>query len=147
MGGSGSRDKAPPEGLIVSIMTENYGESSERHLSVRTEACGFPKVGSLSMTKLRELEETLKKVEEKERQKKAIQTSVLKEIESHKSCLKLWKKEAENRNRKQLQSQMTKFKVEEWKEEEKTNTLPSSQSLYPFLTGCYDPPKCENIFL
>lgn len=44
-----------------------------------------------------------------------------------------------NRKRKQLQSEMTKLKVEEGKEEEKNKTLPSSQSLYPSLTGAGGP--------
>lgn len=99
----------------------------------------FPRGGSLSIKKLHELEEKLKNVEEKEIKEKAIKTLVLKEIESHKSCLKLCKKETENRKRKGLQSQMAKLKVEERKEEEKNKTLPSSQSLYPSVTDACGP--------
>lgn len=99
MGKSGSKDKAPPEGPIVTIVTEKYGESSVQHLNVWTEEYGFPEGGSLSMTKLRELEGKLKEVEEKERKKKALKTSDLERIESHRKCFKQWKKEAESRER------------------------------------------------
>ena len=68
---------------------------------------GFPPNGSLSVAKLRMLKLDLEQEEKKLKGKKTIKTEVLEQIEDNKACFNVWMKEADNRERKQLQKQTT----------------------------------------
>ena len=72
--------------------------------------------------------------------KKTIKTEVLEQIEDNKACFNVWMKEADNRERKQLQKQTTLLNMSDTNKTEKKkkdmNTVTDTISpLYPSLKG------------
>ncbi len=138
MGGNLSGDM-PPESPVVDVMRKKYGDKSLEYLNVWTAEFGFPIGGSLSLKNISILEEKLKKKEQKMRRKKKISVKKLETIEGQKECLKLWKGEAENRNRKMMQKQLPlsreTFETNETLHSQRTQDSQISSSLYPKLTA------------
>ena len=54
----------PPEGPIVDVMRAKHGEDSLSKLNIWTEMFGFPKGGSLSKVKIKELRDKLQECED-----------------------------------------------------------------------------------
>lgn len=102
-----------PEGPIVDDMREKYGPECFIMLNDWIRNYGFPAGGSLSLDQLKKLENKLKEEEEKLMRKKALKGSDMKVVNDNQKCLTCWKNEAESTERKQLQKETTKMKVED----------------------------------
>lgn len=96
MGGKSSKD-SPPEGPIVDVMRENWGDKSLKYLNIWARDYGFPPSGSFSLKKLGLLEMRLR--EEERRAKTKLNVKKMIEIPKHRVCLKIWRLEAEQRAR------------------------------------------------
>ena len=94
-------------GPIVGEMCQKYGPDCLRCRLYWSKSFGFPPNGSLSLVKLRMLKHALEEEERKQKGKKTIKTEILEQIEDNKACFNVWMKEADNRERKQLQKQTT----------------------------------------
>ncbi|XP_034085064.1 uncharacterized protein LOC117554698 [Gymnodraco acuticeps] len=107
---------------------------------------GFPKGGSLSKLKIKNLRDKLQECEDGIKKKSRIKGKDLEKLDSHRKCLKYWEDEAECRERRQLAAAIRKIQVDDKGEEkEKNSFIPPPKykphtSLYPSLyTGVEDP--------
>ena len=109
--GSGRSGSHIPTGTVVDAMVRKYGWKSLECLPYWSNTYGFPENGSFSTYKLKLLRQELEEKEKKLRKKNKIKTSDLEQAEKNKECFNLWMKEAETRESKRMQKNMSLLKM------------------------------------
>lgn len=98
----GSSQSKPTEacGPIVDDMKKKYGLDAVKFLRYWHDQFEFPENGSLSESKINDLEEKLNEKRRRKFKKKTIKCETLILIDDMQRVLQMWKAEAENRRRK-----------------------------------------------
>lgn len=125
----------------MDVMRRKYGDKSLKYLNVWTTEFEFPVGGSFSVKNVTTLETKLKEKEQLMRSKRKISIRKLELMESQMECLKMWKEEAESRNRKTVMKQLPFLCVKKETDEmldshsKRTKDSQISSSLNPQLTA------------
>lgn len=132
--GSSKSGSHTPTGPKVDVMVRKYGSNCLDCLPYWTKTCGFPENGSFSISKLRMLKDSLEEQEKKLKKQTKIKTEDLKQLEKNKECFNMWMKEADSREKKQGQKQLTLLKTNDTDKKQASKPLIDfSSPLYPSI--------------
>ncbi|MEQ2183272.1 hypothetical protein GOODEAATRI_031027 [Goodea atripinnis] len=90
----------PPQGETFDFMVKKYGPQSTECINKWVKEFYFPARGSYNLTVLQRVEEAIKEKEEKIEGQKKIDEKDNQAMKKYKACLKCWKDEAEQRQKK-----------------------------------------------